>query len=57
MTVMLVISHFVPKEKTFEIKDLHVVEMTGWKYTRGFSVILVVATLLIYVLMGNFSAY
>jgi hypothetical protein len=36
---------------------LHVVEMTGWKYTRGFSVFLVVSTLLIYVLMGNFSAY
>jgi len=57
MAVMLVISHFIPKEKAFKIKDLHVVEMTGWKYTRGFSVFLVVATLLIYVLMGNFSAY
>jgi SSS family solute:Na+ symporter len=55
MTVMGVISYYSPKEKPFEIKDLQIVEMTGWKYTKSFSAFLVVATLFIYILLGNFS--
>ena len=56
MTVMAFISYFVPKEKPFQIKDLHIVEMKGWKYTQSFSAFLVIATLLIYILMGNFNS-
>lgn len=57
MMVMSLISYYLPKEKTFEIKDLQVVEMKGWKYTKGFSVFLVVTTLLIYILLGNFNTF
>lgn len=57
MTVMVLISHYIPSEKPFEIKDLQIVEMKGWKYTKGFSAFLVLTTLLIYVLLGNFSVY
>lgn len=57
MTVMGVISYYIPKEKPFEIKDLQIVEMKGWRYTKSFSAFLVVATLLIYFLLGNFSNY
>ncbi|MAV78986.1 MAG: solute:sodium symporter family transporter [Flavobacteriaceae bacterium] len=57
MAIMSLISYYIPKEKPFEIKDLQIVEMTGWRYTKGFSAFLVVATLLIYILMGNFSTY
>ena len=56
MTVMAVISYFIPKEKPFQIKDLHIVEMKGWKYTQSFFAFLVIATLLIYILMGNFNS-
>ena len=56
MTVMTVISYFIPKEKPFQIKDLNIVEMKGWKYTKSFSAFLVAATLLIYILMGNFNS-
>ena len=56
MTVMTVISYFIPKEKPFQIIDLNIVEMKGWKYTKSFSAFLVAATLLIYILMGNFNS-
>ena len=55
MCMMGLISYYIPNEKPFKIKDLQIVEMKGWNYTKGFSAFLVVATLLIYVLLGNFS--
>lgn len=55
MTVMTVISYFTPKEKPFQIKDLNIVEMKGWKYTKSFSILLVISTIMIYILMGNFN--
>ena len=55
MCMMGLISYYIPNGKPFKIKDLQIVEMKGWNYTKGFSAFLVVATLLIYVLLGNFS--
>ncbi|MDG1968479.1 MAG: solute:sodium symporter family transporter [Flavobacteriaceae bacterium] len=55
MAVMGLISYFIPKEKPFQISDLQIVEMKEWKFTKGFSVFLVVSTLLIYILLGNFN--
>ena len=55
MAVMGLISYFIPKEKPFQISDLQIVEMKEWKFTKGFSIFLVVSTLLIYILLGNFN--
>ena len=55
MTVMTGISYFIPKEKPFQIKDLNIVEMKGWKYTKSFSIFLVISTIMIYILMGNLN--
>ena len=55
MTVMTGISYFIPKEKPFQIKDLNIVEMKGWKYTKSFSIFLVISTMMIYILMGNLN--
>ena len=57
MSVMGLISYYIPNKKPFKIKDLQIVEMKGWNYTKSFSAFLVLATLLIYVLLGNFSIY
>ena len=55
MAVMGLISYFIPKEKPFQISDLQIVEMKEWKFTKGFSIFMVVSTLLIYILLGNFN--
>ena len=55
MAVMIFISYYFPNEKEFKIKDLQIVEMNGWKHTKVFSSFLLVTTLLIYILLGNFN--
>ena len=55
MAVMGLISCFIPKENAFQITDLQIVEMKEWEFTKGFSIFLVVSTLLIYILMGSFN--
>ncbi len=54
MAVMGLVSVWVPHQKNFQIKDLKMVEMKPWKYTKGFSIFLAITTLLIYFLLGNF---
>lgn len=53
VATMFAVSYFYPVDKKFEIKDLEVIEMKEWKYTKHFSIGLGVITLLIYVLLGT----
>ncbi|MEW2920857.1 solute:sodium symporter family transporter [Muricauda sp. ANG21] len=51
--VMLLVSHWSPRVNNFSITDVGVVDVTQWKYAKGFSLILVLATLAVYVLLGQ----
>ncbi len=53
IAVMYLVSLKYPRTNTFEIKDVGVVELAQWKYAKGFSIFLVIATLLIYILLGS----
>ncbi|MEM9548363.1 MAG: solute:sodium symporter family transporter [Bacteroidota bacterium] len=53
MVVMFVVSRFYPQAKSFELKDLEIVQMEEWKYTKSLSIVLCVVTVLIYILLGN----
>lgn len=53
VATMSLVSYFYPANKSFSLKDLHIVDMHEWKYTKHLSVFLCVVTLLIYVLLGN----
>lgn len=53
MLVMFGVSYFFPVGKVFNIKDLEVVEMKEWKYTKTLSIVLCVVTVLIYILLGT----
>ena len=53
--VMYVVSYYFPR-KSYEVKASAVkVNMEPWKYLKHFSVFLVIATLLLYILLGKFS--
>ena len=54
MAVMGIISYFFPQQKPFQIKDLKVVEMKSWRYTKPFSIFLFLATITIYIFLGSF---
>ena len=54
MVIMLSLSKWRPAPQQFKVEDLKIVEMKGWKYTKGFSIFLAVATLLIYAMLGRF---
>lgn len=51
--VMHLVSMSYPRNNTFKITDIGVVEMMQWKYAKGLSWVLVIVTILIYVLLGN----
>lgn len=51
--VMLLVSHFYPRTNAFSITNIGVVDVTQWKYAKGFSIFLVVATLAVYILLGH----
>jgi len=53
MVVMYLVSHYYPQEKSFELKDLEIVQMQEWKYTKPLSIVLCVVTILIYIALGN----
>ncbi len=52
MGVMLVVSHFYPAEKRFNIQDIHVVEMETWRFAKPMGITLFILTIIIYVLLG-----
>jgi solute:Na+ symporter, SSS family len=51
--VMLLVSRIYTNDNDFKITDIGVVEMVQWKYAKGFSIFLVVATLAVYILLGT----
>ena len=53
--VMLLVSQWFPRTNDFSITNIGVVDVTQWKYAKGFSLFLVLATLAVYVLLGNVS--
>lgn len=53
IVVMHLVSIIYPVKSKFTIEDSGKVEITPWKYAKGFSIILVVVTITIYVLLGN----
>ncbi|MFB9054004.1 solute:sodium symporter family transporter [Formosa undariae] len=52
LAVMLIVSHFYPANKAFEIKDLQILEMKPWRYAKAMSILLCVVTVLIYIWLG-----
>lgn len=53
IAVMFGVSYFYPPDGEFKAKDLHILDMKEWKYTKHMSIALCVITLLIYVLLGQ----
>ena len=53
LVVMFAVSYLYPSDKEFDPKDMHIVEMKTWKYTKAMSIALCVITVLIYVLLGT----
>ncbi|MCP4975422.1 MAG: solute:sodium symporter family transporter [Maribacter sp.] len=53
IAVMFGVSYFYPPESEFKAKDLHILDMKEWKYTRHMSIVLCAITLLIYILLGQ----
>jgi solute:Na+ symporter, SSS family len=51
--VMVVVSIFYPVNKDITMKNMNILDLSSWKYSRIMSLILVVVTILIYVLLGN----
>ncbi len=55
VAVMHLVSMKFPRTNPFQISDVGAVEMVPWKYAKALSIVLAVATLAIYVLLGNVS--
>jgi SSS family solute:Na+ symporter len=55
LVVMYAISYFYPNNNKFKVSDLNKVTMHQWKYTRVFSIILCLVTLIIYISLGSIS--
>jgi len=53
LAVMFVVSYFYPQEKEFIAKDLHILDLKEWKYTKVMSIALCTITILIYILLGQ----
>jgi SSS family solute:Na+ symporter len=53
MAVMFGVSYFYPPERVFKAKDLHILDLKEWKYTKHMSIALCSITLLIYILLGQ----
>jgi len=56
LIVMYLISYFYPDKKEFRINDLKLVKMEEWKYTKSFSIVLCLVTLIIYITLGSLTA-
>jgi len=52
MIIMFTVSHFYPRISYEEKAAVIKIEMKGWKYTKHFSIALVIITILIYVALG-----
>lgn len=52
LAVMFGVSYLFPSTKSFEIRDLNILEMKPWKYAKSMSIGLCIVTILIYILLG-----
>ena len=57
LIVMLIVSQQFPVRERFTIRDIGAVEMEPWRYTKVMSIGLVVVTVLIYVVLGNYGSF
>ena len=53
VAVMHLVSMLYPRVNPFKITDVGAVEMIQWKYAKHFSWFLIIATVLIFILLGN----
>ena len=53
LAVMFGVSYFYPQDKEFKAKDLHILDMKEWKYTKHMSIALCFVTILIYIPLGQ----
>ncbi|MDN5204964.1 solute:sodium symporter family transporter [Fulvivirgaceae bacterium BMA10] len=53
IAVMHLVSLLYPRMNPFKITDIKVVDLKEWRYTKPFSAILIIITLMIYILLGN----
>lgn len=51
IAIMYIVSYFYPVEEEFKITNVEVVDIKEWKYAKVVSVILIIATLGIYILL------
>ncbi|MCA1758701.1 MAG: hypothetical protein LC658_02935, partial [Bacteroidales bacterium] len=54
MILMFVVSHFYPRTTFNDKADALKVDMHGWKYAYHLSAVLVVVTIVIYIVLGNY---
>ena len=50
---MYVVSFFYPNQKSLNIGNVNLLDLTEWKHTKRLSTALCIATLLIYILLGQ----
>lgn len=53
IAVMHLVSFFAPQTTRFRITDTKKVNLKPWKFARGFSLFLVVFTIILYLILGN----
>ena len=53
LVIMFAVSHFYPVDKEFVEKNLHILNMKSWKYSRSMSIVLCIITVLIYIYLGK----
>ncbi|MFK8161988.1 MAG: solute:sodium symporter family transporter [Lewinella sp.] len=51
--VMHLVSSLVAKDERFVMQDAGILDLTPWRYAKGFSLFLVIVTLLFYLVLGN----
>lgn len=53
LVVMLVVSHYYPVIIPFKLKEMNVLKLEQWKYTKPFSLVLVITIIAIYIWLGQ----
>ncbi|MRI00375.1 solute:sodium symporter family transporter [Kriegella sp. EG-1] len=53
IALMHLMSVLIPNDNKFEMKDAGVLDLKPWKYTKPFSLFLVVFTVILYLVLGN----
>jgi SSS family solute:Na+ symporter len=52
MIIMFTVSHFYPRVRYEDRAEVLIIEMQSWRYTKHFSIALVIITILIYVALS-----